>query len=213
MKTRSTPISPTKTQALIRVLSAVTHGYTRVCAGTVSQARLNALAAKFDTLYGIAHTKGQRVQNKRKGRANTLFAVYRPKDQFLAEGEKLHWILLATEGAGMEGERLAHVHDRPTWLDYELCRHNDLGEVRWTWRRTYSEVAALYAELREHLNTQRYDEIGRLLERVARQPGFHGVRSQALQIFAYAMHRGYRGPIPHLYFVQKMSHGDPMVVV
>ncbi len=31
MKTRTTPIATTKTQALARVLTSVTHGYTRVC--------------------------------------------------------------------------------------------------------------------------------------------------------------------------------------
>lgn len=213
MKTRHTPISPTKTQALVRVLSAVTHGYTYTCTGTVPPSRLQALVAKFDSLYGIAHTKGQRVQNKRNGRANTLFAVYRPPDEYLAEGERLHWILLTTQGTGLEAESLIHVHDRPVWLDYELCRHNDMGEIRWTWRRTYTEMAQLYAELREDLSTQRCGEISRLFERVARQPGFHGVRSQALRLFAYAMSRGYRGPIPQLFFVQKVAHGNPMVIV
>jgi hypothetical protein len=212
MKSRCTPISPTKTQALSRVIAAVTHGYTHVCTGHITPVRLPALVAKFDSLYGIAHTKGQRVQNKRKGRANTLFAAYRPPDQYLAEGERLPWILLATEGTGLEHERLTHVHDHPVWLDYELCRHNDMGEIRWTWRRRHSEMAQLYAELREDLNTQRYGEIGRMFERIARQPGFHGVRSQALQLFAFALSRRYRGPIPQLFFVQKISHGNPMVV-
>jgi hypothetical protein len=212
MKTRSTPISPTKTQALVRVLSAVTHGYTHLCTGTVPPNRLQALVSKFDALYGIAHTKGQRVQNKRRGRANTLLAVYRPPDQYLAEGERLHWILLATAGVGLEGERLTHVHDHPVWLDYDLCRHNDMGEIRWTWRRTHSEMAQLYAELREELSTQRHAEISRMFERVARQPGFHGVRSQALQLFAFAMCRGYRGAVPQLFFVQKISHGTPFAI-
>jgi len=67
MKTRTTPISKTNTQALARVLASLTHGYTRVCMGIVPPGRLSALASKFDERYGIAHTKGQRVVNKRAG--------------------------------------------------------------------------------------------------------------------------------------------------
>ena len=102
MKTRVTPISQTKTQALARVLASVTHGYTRVCMGTVPPERLSALAGKFDTLYGIADTKGQRVLNKRAGRASTLFATYAPPDEYRVENERLPWMLLATPGDGVE---------------------------------------------------------------------------------------------------------------
>jgi hypothetical protein len=88
MKTRTTPISQTKTQAFARVLAPVTHGYTRVCMGAVRPERLSALAAKFDARYGIAHTKGQRVVSKRAGRANTLFVAYAPPDEYRVENER-----------------------------------------------------------------------------------------------------------------------------
>jgi hypothetical protein len=101
MKTRVTPISQTKTQALARVLASVTHGYTRICMGTVPPERLSALAAKFDALYGIAHTKGQRVMNKRAGRASTLFAAYAPPDEYRVENERLPWMLLAESTASV----------------------------------------------------------------------------------------------------------------
>lgn len=213
MKTRTTPISETKTAALVRVLSAVTHGYTRLCTGSVSPQRLSSLVSKFDSLYGIANTKAQRVVNKRAGRANTLFAAYSPPEQYLAKDEKLPWILLATEGDGLEAEQLRHVLDRPVWLDYQLCRHNDMGEVRWTWRRTHTEMTQLYAELSEHLAQQRHGEIGRMLDRISHQPGFHGVRAQAMRLFSFAVSRGYRGPIPHLFFVQKIAHGRPLAII
>jgi hypothetical protein len=102
MKTRTTPISQMKTQALARVLASVTHGYTRVCMGTVPPERLSALAAKFDARYGIAHSKGQRVVNKRAARANTLFVAYAPPDEYRVENERLPWMLLATQGEGVE---------------------------------------------------------------------------------------------------------------
>jgi hypothetical protein len=85
MKTRTTPISQMKTQALARVLASVTHGYTRDCMGTVPPERLPALVAKFDVYYGIANTKGQRVVNKQAGRANSLFLAYAPPDAYRVE--------------------------------------------------------------------------------------------------------------------------------
>ena len=75
--------------------------------------------------------------------------------------------------------------DRPVWLDYQLCRHYDAGEVRWTWRRTSAEVAQLYAELGEELARRRYGEVARTLQRIANQPGFHGVRTQSETLFEF----------------------------
>lgn len=212
MKTRTTPISTTKTQALARVLTAVTHGYTRVCTGTVPPEKLEGLATKFDAVYGIANRKGQRVISRREGRANTMFAAYNPPAEYLVAGERLPWILLATEGDGVESENWTPVVHHPVWMDYELCRHNDAGEVRWTWRRTKTEMTQLYAELSDDLARRRFAEVGRTLERVAHQPGFHGVRVQSKVLIAYARARGYDGPVPHLFYVQKGSHGVPLVL-
>jgi hypothetical protein len=213
MKTRVTPISQTKTQALARVIASVTYGYTRVCTGYVPPDRLPALAAKFDAHYGIANTKGERVVNKRAGRANTLFVAYAPPDEYRVENERLPWMLLATPGDGVETERWQDVRDRPVWLDYQLCRHNDAGEVRWTWRRTSAEMTQLYAEFGEDLAHRRYDQVARALQRIANQPGFHGVRAQAIALFEFATARGYSGPLPALFFVQKVAHGKPMAIV
>lgn len=212
MKTRITPISQTKTQALARVLASVTHGYTRICTGTVPPERLSALAAKFDARYGIAHTKGQRVVNKRAGRANTLFAAYAPPDEYRVENERLSWMLLATPGEGVETERRQDVIDRPVWLDYQLCRHNDAGAVRWTWRRTSEEMTNLYAELGEDLARRRHDQVARTLQRIANQPGFHGVRMQSMALYAFATARGHKGLKPPLFFLQKVIHGKPLLI-
>jgi hypothetical protein len=141
--------------------------------------RLSALAAKFDERYRIANTKGQRVLNKRAGRANALFVAYALPDEYRVENERFPWMLLATSGEGVETERWQDVRDRPVWLDYQLCRHNDAGEVRWTWRRTSVEMTQLYAELGEDLARRRHDQVARTLQRIANQPGFHGVRGHA----------------------------------
>src|SRR6202043_2463531 len=173
-----------------------THGYTRVCLGTVPPERLPRLAAKFDTLYGIADTKGQRVVNKRAGRASTLFAACAPPDEYRVENERLPWMLLASPGDGVEAERWVDVVDRPVWLDYQLCRHNDAGEVRWTWRRTSTEMAHLYAEVGDDLGRGRHGQVGRTLQRIANQPGFHGVRAQSMALCSFATSHGYDGRLP-----------------
>src|SRR6266404_1935441 len=61
----------------------------------------------------IAHTKGQRVVNKRAGRANTLFVAYAPPDEYRVKDERLPWMLLATPGEGVETEHWQDVRDRP----------------------------------------------------------------------------------------------------
>jgi hypothetical protein len=162
--------------------------------------------------YGIAHTKGQRVVNKRAGRANTLFVAYAPPDEYRVEGERLPWMLLATPGEGVETERWQDVRDRPVWLDYQLCRHNDAGEVRWTWRRTSVEMTQLYAEVGEYLERRRHDQVARTLQRIANQPGFHGVHVQSAALLGFATSRGYDGPLPALFFVQKVVHGKRLLI-
>jgi hypothetical protein len=57
------------------------------------------------------------------------------------------------------------------------------------------------------------DQVARTLQRIANQPGFHGVRAQALALFEFATARGYSGPLPPLFFVQKVAHGKPMAIV
>jgi hypothetical protein len=212
MKVRTTPIAATKTQALARVLTAVTHGYTRVCMGRVPPEKLSRLATKFDAAYRIADTKGRRVINRREGRANTMFAAYSPPPEYLLLGERIPWILLATSGDGVESETWIDIADRPVWMDYELCRHNAAGEVRWTWRRTKAEMTQLYAEIGEDLARKRHGSVEQMLRRVANQPGFHGVRAQSYGLVEYARARGYSGEAPRLYYVSGVPHGAPLYI-
>jgi hypothetical protein len=150
--------------------------------------------------------------NKRAGRANTLFVAYAPPDEYRVENERLPWMLLATPGEGVEAERWQDVRDRPIWLDYQLCRHNDAGKVRWTWRRTAAELTQLYGELSEDLARRQHNAVARTLQRIANQPGFHGVRAQSAALFAFARSRGYEDPVPALFFVQKVAHGTPLLI-
>ena len=107
----------------------------------------------------------------------------------------------------------AESHERPVWLDYQLCRHNDAGEVRWTWRRTSAEMTQLYAELGEELARRRYGGVARMFQRIAYQPGFHGVRTQSAALLEFATNRGYEGDLPPHFFVQKVAHGRPLAIV
>jgi hypothetical protein len=209
---RKTPISSTKTEALARVLAAVSHGYSRVCSGFVLVDKLEGLIGKFDVKYGIADSKGQRAVSRHNDRASTQFAVYHPPPEYAVADGRLAWILMATPGTGVEDEHWTDAPDRPIWLGYELIRHNSAGRVRWSWRRPKSEMRDLYAELGEDLTHHRYGMVERTLQRIANQPGFHGVRDQSKALYQYARDRGYAGPLPHLFYVQKVGHGLPLII-
>lgn len=72
-----------------------------------------------------------------------------------------------------------------------------------------AELRALLA----HQATQRhYVALAETLERIARQPGFHGVRAQSWALFQEAGRRGYAGPFPQLFYLQKVSHGERLNV-
>jgi hypothetical protein len=71
----------------------------------------------------------------------------------------------------------------------------------------------LDAELGENLALRRYDEVARMLQRIANQPGFHGVRAQSAALFAFATGHGYEELLPTLCFIQKVAHGKPLLIV
>jgi len=49
-------------------------------------------------------------------------------------------------------------------------------------------------------------------QRIANQPGFHGVLAQSAALFAFATSPGYREPLPPLFFVQKIAHGKRLLI-
>ncbi|WP_199734449.1 hypothetical protein [Aquitalea palustris] len=201
----STPIARSKTAALARILDNVPKGYHRYTCGTVAARKAEALAQKFHTLYGIGCSPAQRLIRKGKGLANVVLVMHWPVD-----AEKVEWLLLATDGKGLETETLRDVGDkqRLKWLGYELARHTNRAKVMWTWRRTKDEMTELHALIAMQANQHDTAAISETLERIARQPGFRGVRTQSWALCEAALQRGYDGPLPHLYFVQKISHGE-----
>lgn len=204
-----TPISRSKTAAMARVVDCVPRGYMRHTSGVVSADKAVKLATKFHLLYGIGCTPAQRIVRKRKDVANAVLVLHWPEN-----ASQVQWLLLATVGAGLESESMQLVTDKPRlhWLGYELVRHSTRGRAAWTWRRPSEEMAELHALLAEQLNSRHHGAVRDTLERIARQPGFHGVRSQSWLLCKEARRRGYAGPLPFLYHVQKVSHGDPLLL-
>jgi len=204
-----TPVARSKTAALARVLDCVSKGYHRYTMGTVKAGKAEALARKFHGLYGIGCSPAQRITRKEKGLANAILVLYWPET-----AELISWLLLSTDGTGLEGEAMNSVTQRQrlTWLGYELVRHTTRGRAAWTWRRTKQEMEELYALIATQTSQRQYRAVSESLERIARQPGFHGVREQSWRLCQEALRRGYPGDLPYLFHVQKISHEERMVL-
>ena len=209
--TESTPISQTKTAALTRVLDLVARGYVHYTMGVCPVAKATSLARKFHESYGIGITPAKRITRKRQDEANSLLVMYWPRD---AQGE-VHWLLLATPGKGAiwQQETLRDVtQTRLHWLGYEMVQHASRGKASWTWRRPKQAMAELYALIGEQLAHRHQAAVQETLERAAHQPGFAGVREQSWELAQFARSRGYGRELPHLFFVQKVAHGEPLVL-
>lgn len=164
---------------------------------------------KFHEQFGIGCSPAQRLTRKSKGIASAILTVYWP------EGAKqVHWLMLVTPGTGFESEQLHEVSERPfvTWLGYELTRHTARGRAAWTWRRPKTEMAEHYAMLENLLKQRNSDAVSTFLQCLANQPGFHGVRAQSWELCQEARKKGHAGKLPFLFFLQKVSHGEPFVL-
>lgn len=130
-----------------------------------------------------------------------------PEDvsDLVAAQKKALWLLLATQGTGFETEQPRDASSRPwpTFLGYELVRRTSPGKAApaWTWRRPKSEMTEHYTVLAQLLNQGRYDAVYELLQRLARQPGFGGVREQSKELARFAQQRGYSGEVPPFFYL------------
>lgn len=205
----STPIARNKTAAMTRVLDMVPRGYHRHISGTVRVEKAEALAQKFHTRYGVGCTPAQRLTRKSKGVANAILVMYWPET-----ADRVEWLLLATDGRGLDGEALRIVDDSPrlTWLGYELVRHPARGRAVWTWRRPKEDMADLHALVAFQASHRHHAALAETLQRISRQPGFHGVRAQSWSLLQEAQRRGYPGELPRLFFVQKVCHGERLAL-
>lgn len=201
----STPIASSKTQAMSRVLDLIPRGYIFYTRGQVSAERAEALAQKFHDRYGIGCTPAQRITRKKVGQANACLVMYWPENATTVE-----WLLLATQGVGLESEALRRVDVKPrlVWLGYELVRHTLRQKATWTWKRPAGPMAEWYAMLASVLKPGQMYKVPSILEAIAKQPGFHGIRAQSWSLCQFARQHGFAEELPHLYFQQKSSHGE-----
>lgn len=205
----STPLARSKTAALARVLDSIPKGYSRVTSGTVLPEKALALVSKLHDRHAIGATPAQRITRKGRGGANALLVMYWPADATL-----VHWLMLFTAGELDSHEQLREVTSKPylQWLGYELVRHPTRGATSWTWRRPKSEMAEHHALLAELMAKHHTGALADLLQRLANQPGFHGVREQTWALFQEARRRGYSADMPHIFYQQKISHGDRILI-
>lgn len=133
-----------------------------------------------------------------------------------AAQKKAFWLLLATQGTGFETEQPRDASSRPwlTFLGYELVRRTSLGKAApaWTWRRPKSEMTEHYTMLVQLLNQGRYEAVHELLQRLAHQPGFGGVRGQSKELARFAQQRGYPGEVPPFFYLSRVSHGTRLAL-
>lgn len=194
----TTPIARSKSAALSRVQNCVPKGYFYWTAGSVRPEKAHALANKFHALYGIGCTPSQRMTRKAKKHASAVLVLYWPED-----AEMVEWLMLATEGSGMVRER-----PRLTWLGYEFLRRVVRGKISWTWKRPKQEMRDTYAHLDYLMGVRHESAVAEALVRLANQPGFAGVRDQGKELIQHVRGKGYRGEVPKLFYIQKISHRE-----
>lgn len=203
----TTPIASSKSAALTRILDAIPRGYQSYTYGTISAAKAEYLAKKFHQLYGVGLSRAQRLARKKKGRSNTLLVMYWPDISKDAE-----WVLMATSGTGLEENKLNRFDEKPRFifLGYELSRHTAFGKLAWTWKRSKQEMTELHLLIESQAGTHNFSALASTLERIVRQPGFHGVNRQSQQLLLAARRHGYSGELPKLFYLRKVSHGEPL---
>ncbi|MEJ2794633.1 hypothetical protein WAE56_14575 [Iodobacter sp. LRB] len=205
----STPIASTKSAALSRVIDSIPKGYHKYTAGTVAPEKAERMIRRLHQRHAIGATPAQRITRKQHKRANAILCTYSP-----AASGVVHWLMLFTEGELDSAELLRDVTDksRLNWLGYELVRHPTRGATSWTWRRPKTEMAEHYTLLRDSLGKHHYGVVADHLQRIANQPGFHGVREQSWLLCQFARKYGYAGELPYLFYLQKIGHGDKLLL-
>lgn len=203
----STPIARSKTAALSRITDSIPKGYHRYTAGVVAPEKAERMIRKLHERHAVGATPAQRLTRKKHGKANALLAVWWPDG-----ATQVHWCMLFTSGELDAHEQLRDVaaKERLVWLGYELVRHPTRGSTSWTWRRPKAEMTEHYMLLDDALRKRHYGAVAEHLVRIANQPGFHGVREQSWALCQHARKGGYAGDLPHLFYVEKVSHGDRM---
>lgn len=205
MPKATTPISRSLSSALTRILDSVTRGYTRYATGSVQASKALKLAQKFHDLYGIGCTPAQRIMRRQHGRASALLVLLWHED-----AERVSWCLMATSGTGLEAEKDMKdaLAEKLVFEDYQLVRRAKDGRTTWTFKRTKAAMAAWVALVRDQAQKHHMGAVRDTLQRAANQPGFQGVREQTFTLIELARSLGFTGEAPHVYYMQKMTHGE-----
>lgn len=206
---RYTPKSTTTAAALSRILANASQGYSRYTSGSIAASKVTHLAQKFHRLHAIGASPSQRHTRKKKGLANALLTIYLPPGADTAS-----WLLQFTYGELGSHERLREATQKPrlTFLSYELVRRSARGKVGWTVRRAKEEMAALHSLLSELCHKRNWRDVARLLKRITAEPGFAGIREQTKALQRAAVQLGYRGTLPRVYYLHKVSHGERLAL-
>jgi hypothetical protein len=222
----TTPIASSKSAALSRATNLVSHGYQSYVTGTCPAQKMMGLLAKFHHQFGIGCSPAQRHTRQQVGQPNSALVVYWPGFDGAAPKSNMgemplgtpmvEWLLLVTPGPRPAGERevFKAVTAKPPlfWLGYELIRHCARNKASWTWRRHKEQMAEWYALLGKALNQRGHPGVPHLLNMLARQPGFAGVRKQSKALFEHAGKRGYAGDYPYLFYLDKQPEGAKVVI-
>lgn len=207
----STPIARSKTAALSRITDSIHKGYCRYTFGEIRPEKADALVQKLHQRHAIGATPAQRITRKSHGKANALLVMHFPEGATV-----VHWLMLFTAGELDAHEQLRDVTNKPylQWLGYELVRHAARGRTSWTWRRPKDEMSAHHAVIAEASNKRQVEQLAGFLQTLANQPGFNGVRTQTWSLFQEALRRGFpQEKLPHIFFVQKVSHGEKLPIL
>lgn len=205
----TTPIARSKSAALARILDAIPRGYHSYTYGNVVAAKAIPLAKKFHHLYGIGLAPAQRLRRKQRGCASALLVMYWPEGADVVE-----WMLLVTSGTGLDERQLKRFDEKPRlqFLGYEMTRHLTSAKTSWTWRRPKAQMEELHTLIAHQAGSGHYAALASTLERIVRQPGFHGVYKQSGELLLAARRRGFSGKLPKRLYMRKISHGDRIIV-
>lgn len=186
MKNELNPIILTyKTAYMQRISDSVRRGYGRYIQGEITLEKVGAFAAKMDSLYASAHTPTQAFRLRKAGVATGKLFLW-----FDKSSERVHWILLLSEGElQSEGREVwknaLDVRTAVKLTHYELARITKPLEPKpvLTWRYEKKVYEAWRIMLQDFVRRRQDDNLQQLIYQLQRSAGFAGVRIQVKKLW------------------------------
>jgi hypothetical protein len=176
-KSEDTMLYRNKTVAMQRLQDLARH-YDRWTGGVVAVAKFEALSEKFAELYETAILASSKNRRKKKGQAVATFLAY-------ADGDSVHWWLLATSGRGRITQReiLMTVAERRITAPggYELVHDG----VSWSWKYTTHQYQKLRDSLHYAIASKRDVQLQSLIVSIYATVGFRLARVQVGDLIAF----------------------------